>query len=222
MRDKVILSWSGGKDAALALHELQRGEQYEVFALLTVVTEEYDRISMHGVRRTLLERQADSLGLPLDTIFISTSASNEGYEHAMREILERYLTLGVSSVAFGDIFLEDVRNYRQHNLARVGMKAVFPLWQKDTRTLAQTFIDLGFEAVVTCVDSNMLDGSFVGRDFDERFLSDLPVHVDPCGENGEFHTFVYAGPIFTDSIPVEKGEVVLREDRFYYCDLLSA
>ncbi|NIN68773.1 MAG: diphthine--ammonia ligase [Anaerolineae bacterium] len=222
MRDKVILSWSGGKDAALAFRELQRREQYELIALLTVVTEEYDRISMHGVPRVLLHRQADSLGLPLETISISKSASNEGYERAMRELLEKYLTLGVSSVAFGDIFLEDVRSYREHNLAKVGMKAVFPLWQRDTGPLAQTFIDLGFEAVVTCVDSSMLDGSFAGRDFDERFLSDLPVHVDPCGENGEFHTFVYAGPIFTDSIPLEKGEVVLRDDRFYYCDLLSA
>jgi len=222
MTDKIILSWSGGKDAALALHELQMGEQYEVSALLTVVTEEYDRISMHGVRRTLLERQADSLGLPLETIFISKSASNEEYEHAMQDVMEKYLASGVSSVAFGDIFLQDVREYREDNLSRVAMEAVFPLWQKDTGQLARTFIDLGFGAVVTCVDSSMLDGSFVGRDFDERFLSDLPVHVDPCGENGEFHTFVYTGPIFTDSIPLEKGEVVLRDDRFYYCDLLSA
>jgi len=220
MKEEVILSWSGGKDAALALHELQRSKEYEISALLTTVTEEYDRISMHGVRSILLERQAASLGVPLDIVLISKNTSNEEYEHKMREILEKHLAAGISSVAFGDIFLEDVREYREDNLSKIGMRGVFPLWKRDTAQLARTFIDLGFEAVITCVDSEVLDGAFVGRVFDEQLLSDLPSGVDPCGENGEFHSFVYAGPIFPKRILHKKGEVVLRDNRFYYCDLI--
>ncbi len=222
MRDKVILSWSGGKDAALTLHELRKTKNYVVSALLTTVTEEYDRISMHGVRRVLLERQAQLVGLPLEKVLISKDTSDEEYGLKMQEVLEKCSAAGISSVAFGDIFLEDVRQYREDNLSRIGMEAVFPLWQRDTSELAQTFIDLGFEAIVTCVDSAVLDGAFVGRAFDERFLSELPLDIDPCGENGEFHTFVYAGPPFAGRIPLEKGEIVLRDERFYYCDLLSA
>ncbi len=222
MRDKVILSWSGGKDAALALHELRQSKRYVVSALLTTVTEEYDRISMHGVRRVLLERQAQSVGLPLEKVLISKDTSDEEYGLKMLEVLDRCSAVGISSVAFGDIFLDDVRNYREDNLSKIGMDAVFPLWQRDTGELAQRFIDLGFEAVVTCVDSDSLDGAFAGRAFDARFLSELPPDIDPCGENGEFHTFVYAGPLFRSRIPVEKGEIVLRDERFYYCDLLSA
>lgn len=220
MRDKVILSWSGGKDAALTLYELRKSKKYVVSALLTTVTEEYDRISMHGVRRVLLELQTQAVGLPLEKVLISKDTSDEEYGLKMQEVLEKCLAAGISSVAFGDIFLEDVRKYREDNLSRIGMEAVFPLWQKDTGELAQTFIDLGFEAVVTCVDSDFLDGAFVGRAFDERFLSELPLDIDPCGENGEFHTFVYAGPLFRSTIPLEKGEIVLRDDRFYYCDLI--
>lgn len=216
----MILSWSGGKDAALTLHELQKGKKYEISALLTTVTAEYDRISMHGVRRVLLERQAKSLGLTLEKVFISKNSSDEEYDCRMREVLERYLAAGVSSVAFGDVFLEDVRKYREDNLSQIGMKGVFPLWKLDTTELAHRFIDLGFQAVVTCIDSTVLDGRFVGRAFDEQFLSDLPPAVDPCGENGEFHTFVYAGPIFPNKISYRKGHVVLRDNRFYYCDLI--
>ncbi len=220
MADKVILSWSGGKDAALTLYELRQSKKYVVSALLTTVTEEYDRISMHGVRRVLLELQTQAVGLPLEKVLISKDTSDEEYGLKMQEVLEKCLAAGISSVAFGDIFLEDVRKYREDNLSKIGMEAVFPLWQRDTSELAQTFIDLGFEAVVTCVDSDFLDGAFVGRAFDERFLSELPLDIDPCGENGEFHTFVYAGPLFRSRIPLEKGEIVLRDDRFYYCDLL--
>ena len=220
MRQKVLLSWSGGKDAALALHEMRMANEYEVTCLLTTVTREYDRISMHGVRRVLLERQAKSVGLPLETVLISKSNSEEEYERAMRAVLEKQLAAGVTAVAFGDIFLEDVRSYREDKLSSIGMEAVFPLWDRDTTELANSFMHLRFEAVVTCVDSEALDPAFVGRDFDPHFLADLPLGVDPCGENGEFHTFVYAGPVLHEIIPLARGEVVLRDNRFYYCDLI--
>jgi len=219
MKEKVILSWSGGKDSALALYELEKTESYEIAALLTTVTQGYDRISMHGVQRILLERQAECLGFPLEKVFISKDSSNEDYESKMREVLEKYVNDGVSCVVFGDIFLEDVRKYREDNLSKMGMKGIFPIWRRDTRELAHTFIDLGFTAVITCVDSDVLDKTFIGKAFDESFLSKLPSTVDPCGENGEFHSFVYDGPIFREPILHAKGEVVLRENRFYYCDL---
>jgi uncharacterized protein (TIGR00290 family) len=218
--ERVLLTWSGGKDSAMALHQLQSSGVYQVLALLTTVTEQYDRVSMHGVRTVLLERQSESLGLPLEKIYIGKDASNAEYEARMRDRLTYYQARDVSCVAFGDLYLEDVRRYREENLARVGMKGLFPLWGSDTRALAHSFIELGFKAVVTCVDSNLLDGAFVGRDFDESFLAELPPTVDPCGENGEFHSFVYDGPLFRSRVIHEKGEVVLRESRFYYCDLV--
>lgn len=218
--EKVILSWSGGKDSALALYEIQKTDNYKVLGLLTTLTKDYDRISIHGVRRTLLEKQADSLGFPLEKVLISKSASIKEYEFKMSEILSKYLTVGFSSVVFGDIFLEDVRKYREDYLSKMGMRGIFPLWKRDTHELAHTFIDLGFKAIVTCVDSNVLDKRFAGRIFNEQFLSDLPSKVDPCGENGEFHSFVYDGPIFQEQISHEIGETVLRENRFYYCDLI--
>jgi uncharacterized protein (TIGR00290 family) len=220
MKEKVLVCWSGGKESALALHKLQETGNCEIAALLTTVTEDYDRISMHGVRRSLLERQAQSSGLPLEKVFISINASSEEYESKMRAVLEKYLKAGVSSVVFGDIFLEDVRKYREEKLSKIGMKAIFPMWQSDTTELAHRFIDSGFKAVITCVDSNVLDRKFVGRTFDEQFLSELPSTVDPCGENGEFHSFVYDGPIFRERVSHTIGEVVLREKRFYYCDLI--
>lgn len=222
MKEKVILSWSGGKDSTLALHELQKKENYEIVALLTTVTDDYDRISMHGVRRILLERQAESLGFPLEKVFISRRHSNEEYKSKMQDVLTKYLVSGVSSIAFGDIFLEDVRKYREDNLAKIKMKGIFPLWGRDTTELALAFIDLGFKAVITCIDSNALDKRFVGRAFDEQFLSELPDIADPCGENGEFHSFVYEGPIFQERILFTMGNVVLRDDRFYFCDLIPA
>ena len=220
MVERVNLSWSGGKDSALAFRELSRDPRYEVRSLLTTVTEGYDRISMHGVRVSLLDRQAKALGLPLVKVPIPQTANNEQYESKMREVLTGERANGVRTVAFGDIFLEDIRRYREEKLSQVDMKAIFPIWKRDTRELASEFINAGFRAILTCVDSKQLDGSFVGRTFDHSLLRDLPSGVDPCGENGEFHTFVCAGPIFSQSIPVHKGEIVVREDRFYYCDLL--
>ncbi len=220
MAEKIIFTWSGGKDSAMALYELQRTHSYEVSALLTTITEDYERISMHGVRRILLERQADSLGLSLEKVFISKNTSNEEYESKMQDALIKYRATGVSYVVFGDIFLEDLRKYREDNLSKVDMKGIFPIWKRDTTELAHTFIDLGFKAVVTCVDSNVLDKKFVGRVFEEQFLSELPSTVDPCGENGEFHSFVYDGPIFRERIAFTMGDIVLRDNHFYFCDLI--
>ncbi len=220
MKEKVLVSWGGGKDSAMALQEIRSNREFEVSALLTTVSEEYERISMHGVRRVLLERQAESIGLPLEVVYIPKDASNEIYESRMGTLLEERKSNGVSGVVFGDIFLEDIRKHRERNLARIGMKGIFPLWNMDTTKLARGFLDLCFKAVVTCVDSKNLSKEFVGRDFDERFLSDLPPGVNPCGENGEFHTFVYDGPIFEQRVSFSIGEIVLRDNRFYFCDLV--
>lgn len=222
MREKVIVAWSGGKDSALALYEILKTERYEVLELLTTVTKDYDRVSVHGVRRVLLEQQAEALGFPLEKMFISKGASDEEYEREMLRILTRHLASGVFSVVFGDTFLEDMRRYREGVLSKVGMKGIFPLWKRDSHQLARTFIDLGFKAVITCVDSKSLGKDFVGREFDKQFLADLPSNVDPCGENGEFHSFVYDGPIFREKIFFTKGEIVRRENRFYYCDLVPS
>jgi uncharacterized protein (TIGR00290 family) len=218
--EKVLFTWSGGKDSALALYEIQMPNGYEISALLTIVTEGYERISMHGVRSILLERQAESIGLPVEKIYITGSVSDKEYEAKMRDKLLKYRRQGVFSVAFGDVFLRDVRKYREENLAKIGMRAIFPLWKRDSIELAQTFIALGFRSVITCVDSTVLDRRFAGRDFDEQFLRDLPPEVDPCGENGEFHSFVYDGPIFDKRISHRKGRVILRDNRFYFCDLM--
>lgn len=218
MKEKILLSWSGGKDSCMALYEVQRSQSYEII-ILTTVTEGYDRISMHGVRRMLLERQAESLGLDLTKVYIPRNATNEDYELRMKEVLTKHQKGGVSSVAFGDIFLEDLRRYREKNLSRVGMRGIFPIWRRDTSELIRRFIDLGFKAVVTCIDPKVLNPSFAGRVIDEDFISQLPAQVDPCGENGEFHSFVFDGPIFGKQIKFSVGEVVLR-DSFYFCDLL--
>lgn len=219
--EKIIISWSGGKDSAMALYTILGSGQYEVVALLTTVTEGYDRISMHGVRRCLLEEQSQSLKIPVEKIFISRQASNEEYESKLKEKLLCYKQKGVLSVVIGDIFLEDLRRYREENLAKMGMQGIFPLWKRDTRELARTFISLGFKAVITCVDTQHLGPEFAGREFNQQFLSDLPPPVDPCGENGEFHSFVYDGPIFQRPIIHQKGEIVLRDGRFCFCDLIS-
>ncbi len=216
MREKVLLSWSGGKDSTLALQAISQNQRYEIVGLLTTVTEDYHRISMHGVRESLLEQQARSIGLPISKVLISKNGSNEEYESQMKEVLLKFQQSGVNAVVFGDIFLEDIRKYREENLARVGMKGVFPLWGKDN--LPQAFIDSGFKAIITCVDAKALDKKFVGRLFDREFLAELPASVDPNGENGEFHSFVYEGPIFRKKISYRIGEVVKR-DSFYFCDL---
>jgi uncharacterized protein (TIGR00290 family) len=220
MTEKVLFTWGGGKDSAMALYELKITNSYEISALLTTITEDYDRVSMHGVRSILIERQAESLGIPVEKIHITRNSSDEEYEAEMRSKLMTYRSQGISSVVFGDIFLEDLRKYREENLSKIGMKGVFPLWKRDTTELANMFIDLGFNAVITCVDSEVLNKTFVGREFDKQFLSELPSTVDPCGENGEFHSFVYDGPIFQMKILHSKGEVILRDNRFYFCDLI--
>lgn len=221
MTKRVVLSWSGGKDSALALHALRQDSGVDVAALLTSVTSPYDRVSVHGVRRTLLRRQADSLGLPLRQIQLPADCTNETYECAFLEALAatRREMPDVTAVAFGDLFLEDVRAYRERLLTDSGFDPLFPLWGLDTARLARRFVRDGFAARLVCVDTHQLDGSFAGRDFDERFLSDLPADVDPCGERGEFHTFVYDGPIFSDRIACRAGASVLREGRFMFCDL---
>jgi uncharacterized protein (TIGR00290 family) len=215
----VVLCWSGGKDSAMALHVLRNAPEYDVVALLTTVTRDFDRISMHGVRRALLHRQAAALGLPVDEVWISAGAANSEYEAQMGAVLARYRERGIATVAFGDIFLEDLRTYREENLRRVGMQAIFPIWKRETRALADEFISLGFRSCTCCVDSRKLDESFLGRVIDESFLAALPPDVDPCGENGEFHSFTFAGPIFEQPIPVQSGETVCR-DSFLFRDLL--
>jgi uncharacterized protein (TIGR00290 family) len=217
--EDVLFCWSGGKDSAMALHALRAARDCRITALLTTITEEYDRISMHGVRRALLERQAESLGLPVHAVLIPPQCINATYEERMKEALAQYFARGVRRVAFGDIFLEDLRVYREKNLAQAGMQAMFPIWKRDTRELAREFVRLGFRAIAVCVDPCALDPSFAGRELDASFFADLPPGVDPCGENGEFHTFVFDGPVFKSPIAFRVGEKVLR-DGFCFCDLL--
>jgi uncharacterized protein (TIGR00290 family) len=194
--------------------------EYEIAVLLTTVTREYERVSMHGVRRCLVEQQAQSMGIALEQVYISKDDTEQDYANAMREVLQRYRRKGVSSVVFGDIHLAEVRKYREKNLSKVGMQGIFPLWKRDTTTLAHRLIKAGFKAVVTCVDTNALSETFAGRVFDRQFVADLPAGVDCCGENGEFHCFVYDGPIFHEPIRFTRGKMVLREKRFLYCDLI--
>ncbi len=215
---EVLLCWSGGKDSAMALNVMRQQRNLRVAALLTTVTEGYERISMHGVRRALLQRQAVATGLPLHEVRIPPQCVNPIYEARMREALLSQKENGVRCVAFGDIFLQDLREYRERNLAQVEMNAIFPIWKRNTQELAQEFCAMGFRAIAVCIDSKKLSREFAGRELDESFFRDLPADVDACGENGEFHTFVYDGPIFSSTIAVERGEVVER-DRFYFCDL---
>ena len=219
--EPILFCWSGGKDSALALYTLLQQQQFRVAALLTTVTEGYDRISMHGVRRELLVQQAQSVGLPLHEVRIPPQCVNPVYEARMEEALRVQYDAGVRTVAFGDIFLEDLRAYREKNLARIGMTALFPIWKRDTRDLIRQFHSVGFRAIAACVDPKVLDRTFAGRELDEQFFRDLPNNVDPCGENGEFHPFVFDGPIFRNPISVRAGEI-LERDSFIYCDLLSA
>jgi uncharacterized protein (TIGR00290 family) len=217
----VLMSWSGGKDSCVALHELQRSDRYEIAALLTTVTRDYDRISMHGVRRELLARQAEALGVPLHEVFIPAGASNEDYEAAMAEALGVHRARGVDTVAFGDLFLEDIRAYRDRMMAQNQMSALYPVWARDTRAFIGDFIEAGFKAVIVCVDLAVLDSSFAGRAIDAELLSALPAGVDPCGENGEFHTFVFDGPNFSLPVDISLGERVTRGS-FCFCDLAPA
>jgi uncharacterized protein (TIGR00290 family) len=220
-RSALALSWSGGKDSALTLWVLGRDHGVVPRALITTVTDVYERISMHGVRRSLLARQTEAVGVPLVEVEIPAGCTNEVYEQRMAQAFAAEPLASVEAVAFGDLFLEDIRAYREERLAAAGRRGCFPLWQRDTADLAREFIAAGFEAIIVCVDPTKLDRSVAGRRFDRRLLDDLPAGVDPCGENGEFHTFVYAGPILPEPIAVEVGETVEREG-FVFSDVTAS
>jgi uncharacterized protein (TIGR00290 family) len=218
----VLLAWSGGKDSTLALAKLHADPRNRVVALLTTITHGYDRISIHGVRRSVLEAQVGALGLPLIEASISPGAGNAEYEaafgSALRTAKERWP--GLQSIAFGDLFLTDVRAYRESLLASLGWRGVFPLWGEDTAALAEHFVREGYRALLTCVDTSQLAPEFAGREFDAALLAELPPTVDPCGERGEFHTCVYAGPLFNLALPLVAGERIRRDERFEYCDVV--
>ena len=243
MKNKALFNWSSGKDSALALYRILKDSEFEISCLLTSVNQQFQRISMHGVRVALLQQQALSIGLPLEIMQIPEMPTMEVYEKVMEETMQKLKNLGVTHSIFGDIFLEDLRKYREDKLAEIEFKAVFPLWKIPTQDLIQEFITLGFKTIVVCVNERYLDKSFVGRVIDQDFINDLPGNVDVCGENGEFHTFTFDGPIFSKPIEFELGEIVYRkyekpekEDSsdtacdtnatdafdfgFWYCDLL--
>ena len=221
-KQQVLLSWSGGKDSSLALYEISRNyKDLEIEALLTTLTRDYNRISMHGVRKDLLLLQSKSLKIPLEEVWIPSKATNEIYEKEMIKSINKCKERGATSMVFGDLFLEDIRSYREKFLSNIDIECIFPLWEKDTRELAEFFLKSGFKAIISTVDPKKLDPKFCGREYDEKFLSEIPSNVDHCGENGEFHTFVYDGPIFKEGkIDIQVGEIVQR-DGFYFADLLS-
>ncbi len=209
-KKRVLFCWSGGKDSALCLHRVLTSGEYEVVALLTTLNAHFQRVSMHGVREELLDEQARQIGLPLEKMFVSQRSTNEEYADKMRAILLRYKALGVEHVIYGDIFLEDLRQWRENNLAQVGMNGVFPLWKNDTTHLILEFCELGFRAVLCCVNDSFLGEADVGRELNAAWVRDLPSDMDPCGENGEYHSFVFAGPIFRAPLDVRVGEKVYR------------
>jgi uncharacterized protein (TIGR00290 family) len=242
LKEKAIFNWSGGKDSAFCLYKILQQQQYEVICLLTSVNEQYQRISMHGVRVELLNRQAESIGLPLNKLLMPEMPTMEMYENIMEAALKDLKSRGATVSIFGDIFLEDLRKYREDKLKILGLKGIFPLWKISTTQLIHEFIDTGFKTIITCVNEKYLDKSFAGRMIDKEFIKDLPPNVDPCGENGEFHTFVFDGPIFKKPLVFERGEIVYRkyspardnnsssdlgkdndnpfDNGFWYCDLL--
>ncbi|MCO6163274.1 diphthine--ammonia ligase [Flavobacterium sp. NRK F7] len=240
MKKKAIFNWSSGKDSALTLYKILQENEYEVITLLTSVNSQYQRISMHGVRIELLEKQAELIGLPLTKMMIPEMPTMEIYDDVMRKTLLEFKEKGIDYSIFGDIFLEDLRKYREDKLALANFTGVFPLWKKDTKALIEEFLELGFKTIIVCVNEKYLGKEFVGRVIDENFINDLPPNVDPCGENGEFHTFTFDGPIFSKPVPFELGEIVYRkyeptnsssndvcktEDSpytygFWYCDLI--
>jgi uncharacterized protein (TIGR00290 family) len=244
LKEKAIFNWSGGKDSAFSLYKILQQQQYQIMCLLTSVNEQYQRISMHGVRVELLERQAESIGLPLIKLQMPEMPTMEVYENIMEVALKDLKSKGATASIFGDIFLEDLRKYREDKLKMLDLKGVFPLWKISTTQLICEFIDAGFKTIITCVSEKYLNKSFAGRMIDKDFLKDLPGNIDPCGENGEFHTFVFDGPIFQKPIAFEKGEIVYRKyspakesnassnsgndndnpfnSGFWYCDLLPS
>ncbi|WP_294331552.1 diphthine--ammonia ligase [uncultured Chryseobacterium sp.] len=233
MKPKAVFNWSSGKDSALALYKILQEEKFEITSLLTSINKEFQRISMHGVHISLLEKQVESLGFPLAQLELPKEPSMEEYREMMESIMTDFKKQGVTHSIFGDIFLEDLRKYREDQLAAAGIQGVFPLWKKDTKNLIEEFMDLGFKTIVTCINETYLDKSFAGRVIDKQFIEDLPENVDPCGENGEFHTFTFDGPIFKDPIGFEVGEIVKKtypkpksgsdeengEYVFWFCDL---
>lgn len=240
MKPKIILNWSGGKDSALCLYKILQEDQYEVSTLLTSISKKYQRISMHGVRVELLKLQAKSIGLPVQLMEMEDTPTMHAYEESMRLVMEQLKNEGVEYSIFGDIFLEDLRLYRETQLQKIGMKALFPLWKKSTTSILNEFLDLGFKTIITCVNDQYLDKNFAGKIIDKHFINDLPSNVDACGENGEFHTFVFDGPIFKDPVLFDIGETVYKKynqpasdttadscnannpfnSGFWYCDLL--
>jgi uncharacterized protein (TIGR00290 family) len=218
---KILLSWSGGKDSAWALHLLRQSGEFEVSALLTTVNEKFRRVAIHGFREELLERQAEMTGLPLWKVDLPFPCSNEQYESRMAQVCERAVCEGFTGVAFGDLFLEEIRAYRVAKLAGTGLEPVFPVWGIPTDLLAQQMMEAGLRARLTCVDPRKVPAEFAGREWNAALLDELPTEVDPCGENGEFHTFVWAGPMFSREIRVRPGECVER-DGFAYADLTEA
>jgi uncharacterized protein (TIGR00290 family) len=244
MREKVIFCWSGGKDSALALNRLRQDDRYEIVSLLTTCNEHFQRVSMHGVRLELLDRQAEAIGLPLEKVFVSQRSSNEEYQQKMSACLLAQRARGITACAFGDIFLEDLKRWREENLAKVGFRGIFPIWQVDSRDLIREFFALAFGTVICCVNDAYLGEDAVGRTLDEEFIRTLPPTVDPCGENGEFHSFAFAGPIFKQPVKFKTGEKVYRPVEvthprdsnstyvcpsgpgqtkgFWFCDLLPA
>ncbi len=236
---KTYLNWSSGKDAALALYKLQNTEKYQVDKLVTTVNSEVDRVSMHGLRTELLIKQSESIGIPLQLISLKGTVSMSVYNDTMNEVVTNLKSQEYTHSVFGDIFLEDLKEYREEHLNKLGITAVFPLWKKDTKKLISEFIDLGFKAITICVNAKVLDKSFCGRLVDMEFIKSLPANVDPCGENGEFHTFVYDGPNFKEPVTFKVGDIIERkyspsktkddcfkdktrswDTGFWYCDLL--
>ncbi|SNQ41964.1 Dph6-related ATP pyrophosphatase [Cellulophaga lytica] len=238
---KTYFNWSSGKDSALALYKMQQSNAYKVDRLVTSVNSTFNRVSMHGLRLPLLEAQAKAIGLPLQTIMLNADVSMSSYNEVMKTTMQGLITEGYTHAVFGDIFLEDLKKYREDKLKEVGVKGVFPLWKQDTKVLLKELLQLGFKAITVCVNAKLLDESFVGREVDESFFNDLPENVDPCGENGEFHTFVYDGPIFKQPVSFTVGEKVQKgyaptknkddncfkkdedttwDTSFWYCDLL--
>lgn len=230
MGEPAVMNWSGGKDSALALHAIQSKGSDNIKTLFTTLNREAHRISMHGVRKELLEQQAASIGLPLKLAFLPREADMETYNEIMVGVLAGFRKSGITKAVFGDIFLEDLREYRENQLSKAGFSASFPLWKKDTRLLIDQFLQLGFKTIVTCVNTKFLPESFAGRIIDRQFLEDLPDGVDPCGEHGEFHTFVFDGPIFSSPVSFRTGKKVIKSYRnnqdqngsndFCYCDLI--
>lgn len=227
---KAFFNWSGGKDSAFALYHVLNEGIFDIRYLLTTINSEYKRISMHGVREELLVKQAESLGLELLKLYMPEFTSMDEYNSVLTESMKSLKAEGIETAVFGDIFLQDLRDYRENKLAEAGIKSIFPIWKKDTQKLVRDFIDTGFKTIITSVDERFLDKSFAGRIIDNTFLKDLPANVDPCGENGEFHSFVFDGPIFKKAIPFSIGEKTYRKYKqnnnkvpdtgFWYCDII--